>query len=205
MKMIRVLILGAATLMWASLSMAEDKGGLFVEPGVTYEVGSADGNFPGTNGTDTDADGLGVMARVGFHLNEAFFVGLDGRYSRLTVKDTNAPLNYDATGSAWNWGPVVGFQMPHIGLRVWGDYIVDDTIDPEANNGFDVKYGSGNGYRIGAGFHIGVVSLNLEYQDVKLDKVTVQQIGPFAPGTDFGGVELKNKSWIASVSFPMEF
>jgi hypothetical protein len=48
-----------------------------------------------------------------------------------------------------------------------------------------------------------VVSLNLEYQDIKYDKATLEEFGPFSSGTSFGSVNLTDKSWIASVSFPI--
>lgn len=202
MKALQLMSVLVAAIFWTASASAdsEDKGGLFVEPGLTYEVGSPDGDFP--NGDQVkEADGLGVSARLGFHVSEAFFAGIDGRFSKLTVKtDSNS---YDATGNSFNWGPVVGVQMPDLGLRIWGTYVVNSMIDPEGNNGLDIKIDDGTGYRIGAGFRLSVVSLNLEYQNLKYDTLTLQQVGPFAPGS-FGGLELENESWIASVSFPLE-
>jgi hypothetical protein len=48
-----------------------------------------------------------------------------------------------------------------------------------------------------------MVSLNAEYQYVKYDKTEIDQIGVFNTGFNTDDVFLKNKSFIASVSFPI--
>jgi hypothetical protein len=45
--------------------------------------------------------------------------------------------------------------------------------------------------------------LNVEYQDVKYDKTTVDQVGIFTTGFSSSDIVLNNKSWILSVSFPI--
>jgi hypothetical protein len=113
-------------------------------------------------------------------------------------------VNYDAESVSTNWGPVVGIQMPNFGLRVWANAIMGGELNPESSGGFDVNFKEASGYRIGAGLRLASISLNLEYQDSKYDKTTLQQLGPFTPGSTLNGVDLENKSWIVSVSFPLE-
>ena len=46
------------------------------------------------------------------------------------------------------------------------------------------------------------LSFNLEFQDIVYDKTKLEQAGPFSnPGT-FSDVELENKGYVFSVSFP---
>lgn len=182
----------------------DSKAGLFVEPALTYEIGKTSVNYPAPLSDSTgNVDGFGVGARVGFHLNEAFFVGGDLRFAMPQFEDS--AVNYNAKATAMNWAPVVGFQMPDLGLRLWGSYIIGGQLDPEASGSFDVKYLDASGYRVGAGFRLAMVSLNLEYQQLKYGQAELEQIGPFSPGTALSSVNLETKSWLASVSFPFEF
>lgn len=183
---------------------SESRGGLFIEPLLTYERGDTSVNYPSPlTSSSGRADGLGLGARVGFHLNEALFLGFDGRYSMPQFNDSS--VSYDAKAIATNWGPVVGVQMPDIGIRLWGSYILGGDLNPESSGGFDVKFQEASGYRAGIGFRIASVSLNLEYQDLKYGKSVLEQIGPLTPGSTFDSVNLKDKKWLASISFPMEF
>lgn len=204
--MIKTFQLTIATLTVANLlffgSSALAQTGLFVEPSITYETSDANTDYPAPADDSTGkADGLGFGARVGFHVADIFFLGIDGRYSMPKFEDDS--VNYSANAVAYNWGPVIGVQMPVVGLRVWGGYIWDAEINPEADGGYDLKFSKGTGYRLGAGFHFVMVSLNLEYQDMKYDNAALEQAGPFTPGTSFEDVDYKNKSWIVSVSFPI--
>lgn len=200
----KILVL-ATTVLASSFALADDvkKGGLFVEPMITYERGEGDVKFPDPFGkADTDVNGFGVGARVGFHILESVFIGADGRYSMPTFKAKR--LDQDVDSKAWNYGPVVGVQMPTaLGLRVWGGYILDGQLDPDKDAGVDQKFRSANGYRVGAGVKLGIVSLNLEYQDMKYDKTDVSEVGVFTPGYSSNKIELNNSSWILSASFPI--
>lgn len=181
----------------------ESRMGLFVEPLISYEVGDTSVNYPSpfSNSKGT-VSGFGLGTKLGFHFYESFFVGLDGRYSMPQFKDSS--VSYDAKAVSTNWGPLVGMQMPNIGLRVWGTFIVDGELDPEKSGSFDVAFKKASGYRVGAGFRISIVSLNLEYQQLDYDETSLEQIGPFTSTATFNNVNLYNKSWIASVSFPLE-
>ena len=93
--------------------------GLFLEPSVTYESSETDVNYPSPfSSSSGKADGLGLGARAGMHFYESFFLGLDVRYAMPQFKDSS--VSYDAKSVSTNWGPVVGMQMPIVGLRVWG-------------------------------------------------------------------------------------
>jgi hypothetical protein len=181
---------------------AEGQTGLFVEPSLTLEHGDNSVNYPSPlSNSDGSTNGLGVGARVGFHLYDVFFLGLDGRFSMPNFE--NSARDYDASSTSTNWGPVVGIQTPVIGLRVWGSIILGATMDPEQSGNFDVKFTDGSGYRIGAGFKVALVSLNLEYQHVEYDETRLEQFGPFSSNSAMNGVNLENNSLIASVSFPL--
>jgi hypothetical protein len=93
--------------------------------------------------------------------------------------------------------------MPDIGLRVWGSYIVESELDPKGSGNFDFKFNKGTGWRVGAGFRVAIVSLNLEYQKLEYDRTVVEEIGPFT-GIDLNSVKYNPETWIASVSFPLE-
>jgi hypothetical protein len=178
--------------------------GLFVEPLLSYEIGDMSVNYPSPLGKSSGkADGFGLGSRVGFHLYESFFVGFDGRYSIPQFKDSS--VIQDAESVATNWGPLVGIQMPNIGLRVWGTVILGGELNLEKSKSFDVAFKNATGYRIGTGFRIFSVSLNLEYQQMRYDKTSLDQIGPFSTESEFSSVNLENKSWVASISFPLEF
>jgi len=189
---------------FTSLARADSNGGLFVEPALTYENGSNSINFPSPlSDSSGNITGFGIGARVGFHLSDAFFAGIDARYAM--PKFTDSSVSYDAKAVAFNWGPTVGLQMPGIGLRVWGTYVLDGYLDPEKSGNFDVKFEKATGTRFGAGFRILALSLNLEYQQVKYGQTDFEQIGPLPSGTTGSNTQLTNKTWIASVSFPMTF
>lgn len=195
-----IAILGFTAL---TTSVAQAAGGLFVEPMLTYETGDATIDYPApwSNSTGT-VQGLGIGGRVGLHLSEVFFAALDVRYAKPTFK--NSSNNLDSASALYNYGPVVGLQTPIIGLRVWGSYVLDGQLDPEESNSVDLKFTQAQGYRVGVGFQIIMLSLNLEYQDLKYGSTTVEKLGPFAANAS-DSVSLKNKSYIVSVSFPLEF
>jgi len=180
----------------------ENKGGLFVEPMITYEAGEGEINYPNPFGnSDTDTSGFGIGGRLGFHVYKSVFIGADGRYSFLDYEDSSADQETDAT--AWNFGPTVGIQMPtDIALRIWGTIILAGQLDSEKDNGFDTRFEEGSGYRIGAGLKLGIASVNLEYQNMTYDKIKIQSVGGFGTNSS-SNLEFDNSTWIASLSFPI--
>lgn len=190
----------------APATPSDDKaqGLIFVEPGLALTFGSeTTGEIENVDDTSGKANGFGLLGRAGFHVREVFLLGLDARYSWLKFEDSG--LNGSADAAAFNYGPFVGLQMPNYGLRIWGTYVIDGTLDPKAINtnlgNVDAKASDANGYRVGAGLRLQAFSVNLEYQNLKYGQVEKQ--GGILPGT-WDAVKLKDESWIASVSFPLE-
>lgn len=199
------------TLMLSSLPLfsaqakAEEtfRGGIFVEPSISYQAGTTDANYPQPFSNSTGRlDGFGLGARVGFHMNEMFFAGGDLRYTIPYFRDS--AVSYEAKAISTTWGPVVGVQMPNIGLRAWIGYILGGDLNPEQSGSFDVRYLNPSGFRVGAGFRVGPVSLNLEKERIRYGQAILEQVGPFATNSTFNSVNLINDSWIASVSMPLE-
>ncbi len=198
----KIAILLFALTMTEVAHTADSSGGLFLEPAITYESGETDVNYPSPFSNSTgESIGLGLGARIEFHISEAFFLGFDGRYSKPQFKDSS--VSYDEMADAMNWGPVIGMQMPNFGIRIWGTYIMGGSLDPESAGNFDIKFKNAKGYRVGLGFLLEVVSLNLEYENLSYDSAELQKVGPFSSVGDFDGVDLDNNAWIFSVSFPM--
>lgn len=193
----------ASFILLISLGSAHADSGAFIEPMVTYETGSGEVNFPSPiNNSDSKVKGFGAGARMGAQLWQTIFAGVDGRYSIPKLKDTT--LNQDVKTKAWNVGPLIGIQMPTpIGLRFWGSWILAGQLDPDKDKGVDGKFKDGNGFRLGGGFRIGMVSLNAEYQYIKYDETELQEVGIFTPGFTANNIVLKNKSFIVSVSIPI--
>lgn len=178
------------------------KAGLFVEPGVIYQAqdtkvdwGSAVSNSTGKN------NGFGANVRLGMHVNEIFFAGLDARY--LLTKFEDSAVNTDVNAKSYDVAPFIGVQMPDIGLRFWGSYVVWGELDPEKVTStlinYDAKLSKANGYRVGAGFHVYSVSINLEYQDLKYDTVDVDVLP-----ANFNPNNATSKGLVFGVSFPVE-
>lgn len=170
-----------------------DKGGFYWEPMITYQTGKATLDLGALGDANSNVKGFGAGLRLGMHASEIIFVAADARYSRLDFEGTNA--------NAWNLGPVVGVQMPNYGLRVWGTYVLAGEADRDKDGDTDVTFKKPNGWRLGAGIHVLSFSLNAEYQDLKYSEAT-GKAGPLATTID---TDARDKSWIASVSFPMEF
>jgi hypothetical protein len=173
------------------------KGGLFLEPSVTYTSGEMKTSYPVFNDSTEKTKGFGLGLRLGFHVYESVFIGADARYSMLDF-DSSA-LNGNADANAYNYGVTLGAQTPLAGLRVWGTYILGGEIDPKEINNVDIKFKDLKGYRVGAGFYVAMVSINLEYQDAKYDKLESTQ--GITGTTD--SITGDDKAWIASVSFPV--
>ena len=198
--------LAASALLLTSGAFAQannNEGGLFVEPMVTYENLDSEVNYPSPfDNNEGSSDGLGVGLRLGAHVYESVFLGVDGRYSKLEYDAEGE--NYKPDADTFNYGLVLGAQLPTtLSIRVWGGWILGSEFDPERDSDLDVKFESGSGWRVGAGIKLAIVSLNLEYQKITYDKTTLESVGPFDPNESFNDVELENKGYVLSVSFPL--
>lgn len=210
MKLKRLFIVSLLTIMARTVGAEEISNsseqspmGLFIEPAVTFDLGATTIQYPSPLSNSTGSvNGFGLGAKLGFHISESVFVALDGRYSMPQYKDSS--VHYEALATSYNWGPVVGVQFPEVGMRVWGGLVLGGDLNPDASDGFDVKFKNANGFRVGTGFRVASVSLNLEYQQLGYGEAILEQIGPFDPESAFDNVFLQSRSWIASVSFPFE-
>lgn len=193
----------AMCMILTTMVAAKAEAGFFVEPMATYETGTGDVNFPSPiNSSDSKVRGFGVGARVGGEVWNTVFAGVDARYSIPKFKDSS--LNQDIKSKSWNGGPLLGIQMPTpLGLRLWGSWILAGELDPDKDKGVDEKFKSGNGFRVGGGLRVAMVSLNAEYQYIKYDETQIQEVGVFTPGYTTNNIALKNKSFILSVSIPI--
>ena len=90
--------------------------------------------------------------------------------------------------------------MPVAGLRLWGGYVFGGELDPEKSGAVDVKFKDAKGPKIGVGFKVMMVSLNVEYAELEYDKSVLQEVGPISGSFDS---KLTNKMGMISVSMPL--
>ncbi len=175
-------------------------GGLFIEPALTYESGTLKLTYPAPGGSSNETvRGLGIGGRLGFHFYDVLFGALDLRYSKPRYE--SAVLSESGDATAYNGGLTLGMQTPLAGIRIWGTYIADGMLAPSVIRGVEVKYTGFNGYRVGGGFYIAMVSINLEYQEAKYKSNTISSPGLFAPGS-LDNVYGTQTGYIVSLSFP---
>lgn len=190
-------------LLLAHHARADDlsRAGLFVEPILSYQTGTTTLDYPDpiTENSEEKVKGFGLGVRLGFHVYESIFLGIDGRYAFPRYE--SSALDDSAEATSYNGGLTFGIQTPVAGLRVWGTYLFTGELDPKQIGEVDVKYKDLKGYRIGAGLYIGVVSLNLEYENSKYDSTEFEKLGPITGETS--DITADNKNYILSVSFPI--
>lgn len=186
-------------------SSSRSVGGLFFEPIISYSTEDSTiqtSQLPIiSDDTSGSAKGYGLGARLGIHLSEMLFLGADGRYSKSNFSDSSYG---SSDSSGWNVGPTLGVQMPIFGLRLWGTYVTTGVFDPNPGyNDVDLKFRDPRGWRLGAGFRILAMSLNLEFQDLTYEKTDIQSFGIGNSSSDTN-VDFKTNGAILSLSFPME-
>lgn len=183
-------------------SAAFAESGFFAEPMLTYQNQEVDITYPNTflNDSSGESKGAGLGLRLGGHVLDTLFLAADLRYAEPKYKDSN----FSADAKASNYGVTLGMQMPIVGLRIWGTYVIDGMLDPKEANNVDLKFKEAKGHRVGAGFHVAMFSVNLEYQNLKYDATELEKLGPFT-NIDADNIRLKESGMIASVSFPISF
>lgn len=202
--MMRALVLTGIVAVAFATQNAKADIGVFLEPIVSYEATSTTIAYPSPLSNSTGSlDGFGLGARVGFHINDILFIAADGRYAKPTFKDSSN--NLDSTATEYNYGPVIGLQMPFVGLRLWGGYVMGGELESGESQSVSAKFSNANGYRLGAGFHIWAFSLNIEYQSIKYGATALDQVGPFSNISAGNNISLDEHAYLASVSFPIEF
>jgi hypothetical protein len=179
------------------------QGGLFLEPMATYQDLKADIEYPNTflNDSSGKVKGVGLGLRLGGHVVDTIFLAADIRYSEPKYEDSN----FKADAKSSNYGVTLGMQMPIVGLRIWGTYVADGMLDPKEDGRVDLKFTKAQGHRVGAGFHVAMLSLNLEYQSLKYGSTELEKLGPFANINAQDNISLTESGLIASVSFPISF
>lgn len=193
-------LLGIFTLLTGFFIVSTSHAGFYVEPGVFYEKGDNQLDWPTPFSNSTgDTKGVGANIKMGFHSASAFFAGLEASYSN--PKFTHSANNYDANATSSLYGGVIGAQMPLVGLRLWGGYVFGGELNPEESGGLDVKFRDARGPKVGVGFQVLMVSLNVEYMDLEYQNTEIEKAGPFGQATLDN--KLKNKVGVVSVSLPL--
>ena len=77
-----------------------------------------------------------------------------------------------------------------LGIRVWAGYILAGSMDVEKDQGVDLKFKDANGYRVGVGIKLSMVSLNLEYQQIEYDETELQDAGISSGSTNSVKLEI---------------
>lgn len=193
MNMLKVLAV-AVSMLFTGSAFA----GFYIEPGVTFEKGDNTLDWPSPlNSSTGTTQGLGLDLKLGFHVDDILFVGLDGSYSQ--PKFENSATSYSAEATSTTYGAIIGAQMPVVGLRIWGGYVFGGELNPKQDGNVDVKFSEAQGLKLGAGIKLMLVSINFEYMDLQY-KSTLEE-----PGIVSGDLseKLKNKVSILSVSFPL--
>jgi hypothetical protein len=178
--------------------------GVFLEPmllGSSENFSMKSSQLPliasNTSGTST---GYGLGIRLGAHLSE-FFLGVDGRYDREQMTDS---FYQAATADVYSYGPTAGVQMPYAGLRLMGTYVMGGQFNASPGvSGLQLNFQKPTGWRVGLGFHLGSVSLNLEYQDLTYGTTQVASLGSLAINSNVN-MQTETNGYLLSLSFPTE-
>lgn len=181
------------------------RGGFFVEPILSFsrdDLSIKTSQLPiiadDTSGT---AEAVGLGARLGGHVSEVVFLGVDGRYARSNFSDS---AYGDAEANSWTAGPTLGLQTPYWGIRVFATYVFWGGYDPESGaQNFDMRFDQPYGPRVGAGIHIGPVSVNFEYQNLTFNQTQIESFG-LIDATAGSDLDFEMEGYTASLSFPME-
>lgn len=181
------------------------RGGLMIEPilsvsreDTTIRTSQLPVVADDTSGT---MEGFGAGLRFGVHASEVVFLGVDGRYSRMRLNDS---FYETSEGDIFNAGPGVVVQMPRIGLRAWGTYVVAGQFDPDPGvQGLDVKFTDAEGYRLGLGLRFAAISVNVEYQNLSFDSTEIESFGSLGVNSA-ANADFENQGYSLSLSFPVE-
>ncbi|MBO9666821.1 MAG: hypothetical protein J7501_08400 [Bdellovibrio sp.] len=195
MKIFRLAVT-AALLLFSAKSMAW----FYLEPGVFYEGGNSTIEWPAPlSDSDGTTKGFGVDLKIGAHFaGDMLFVALDGSYSKPQFE--NSANHYKADATSTTYGAIIGIQTPVL-VRAWAGYVFGGTLDPDKDNGFDVKFEEAKGPKVGVGVKIAIVAINVEYMELTYSKGTID----VAPGVTGNLDDYKNKVGMLNVSFPFMF
>lgn len=167
----------ALVLGFASVSQA----GVLIEPYLGYEMGKT------KDFSEGKYDGTQMGLRLAYKTPVMLWLGVDGTFGVSGKVKPDVGTEEDATRTTM-YG-VVGIDLPIL-LRGWVGYSFSDEVKVDSG-----KF-KGSGYKVGLGFTgLPFVSLNFEYINEKFN--------------DFEGIslpqDLKNDSYVLSVSLPLSF
>lgn len=146
------------------------------------------------------SEGAGFGLRLGGHIADIIFLAADARYSKLKFSDSAYGR---AEGIGYNYGPALGVQTPFLGIRIWGSYILGGEYDPDVgSNRVDAKFTEATGPRLGVGVRVAMLSINLEYEDLKYNNTNIESVGDLNLNSSTE-LDLENKGYLLSVSFPI--
>ncbi|MBC7743016.1 MAG: hypothetical protein H7061_12520 [Bdellovibrionaceae bacterium] len=180
------------------------RGGLYLEPMISAirEDSSINSAAFGTANSTGTTEGYGLGLRLGGHVSEILFLGIDGRYAKMS--QTDAFFNKESS-DVYNFAPMIGVQTPIWGIRVLAGYVLLGENNPGANaQGVNLKFTEPRGWRLGAGLHAGPVGISLEYQNLMYNKTEIQSVGNVASGATVNNVDETTKGYALSLSFPVE-
>lgn len=178
-----------------------DSGGFYLEPFIfgSQSEGAIEASGLGAIDSTSDIREGGLGLRIGGHIGEVVLISADARYGRAGLSNS---FYENADSDHYNYGLMLGAQTPWAGIRVWATRILGGEFNPNAGaNNLDVKFGGATGYRVGAGFHVAAVSLNLEYQDLSYGDTDVESPGT----TTISNIDASQKGYTVSLGFPLEF
>lgn len=156
------------------------KADLMVEPYLGYEFGKTKDAAKG------DLTGTQMGLRLGYKSPLMLWAALDGTFGVSGEFKPDVGGNSDAKRTTLS--AVVGVDLPIL-LRAWVGYGISNEMK------LDSGTAKGHNYKLGVGFTaLPFVSLNFEYLNEKYDDL---------PGGTPG--ELKNDSYVVSVSLPLSF
>ena len=180
-------------------AIAQDAGGLFIEPYAFYENGTGTLDFGSFGDQEGDLKGLGAGLRLGGHVGDILFLAFDGQFSKPVFTSNSG--NYDFDLNSWLAGITLGVQTPVAGLRVWGSYLPLGVIklDGKGSNDANIKYKAPRIFKVGAGFYVAAISINLEYISGKYQTLEIDNAGLITG--DYNG-NAERKSLLLSLSFP---
>lgn len=184
-----------------AFAQSESNGtGLFLEPGVSYQVTTSNFDYgSGISNSSAATRGFGVLLRGGIHVYERFFVAADARYGMLNFNDNSNNINAEAT--AWDIAPTIGMQMADYGARLYAGYVLAGNLDPKSANNIDIRLDDANGWRVGAGLKLQHLSVNIEWQRLHYGSSKITR----PAGATLTNADYNAEGLVASVTFPMEF
>ena len=173
--------------LFAASAMA---GNFLIEPYAGYASTTGD-----VAKVDTKASGIQYGARVGINFT---VISVGAVYDQIKstdfkFKDGNGKSEADFT----NLGAFVLASLPVVGWRVWGSYFFDAQAEGTKSGGViaDGSKWGGTAVGVGVGYKLPAVpaAINVEYRKATYDDKDIKPL------------EAVNESWIATVSFPLDF